>query len=73
MAATSESYTHIAVVGETWDSLAYDAYGVEGMASVIWQANPRLGSTVSFEGGEKVTIPIVQKVVTPESLPPWRR
>lgn len=74
MASTyKDSYIHTAAAGETWDILAYNAYGVESMASLIWQANPRLGSLVVFEGGEQITIPIVEKAQTPQSLPPWRR
>lgn len=70
---TTSSYTHIAARGETWDSIAYKAYLEERMASTIIQANQELCHIVVFEGGEEITIPIVSKVVTPESLPPWRR
>lgn len=76
MATTYEitgSYVHIAAAGETWDSIAYKAYLQERMASIIIQANPRLCSTVIFEGGERITVPIVNRIETPESLPPWRR
>lgn len=69
----SDHYTHVAVANDTWDTIAYAAYGEERMASSLIQANPRLGDVVVFEGGEEVRVPYVTSVATPSSLPPWRR
>lgn len=71
--ATQSSYEYIAAAGDTWDSIAYKAYLQERMATLIIKANPRMCHIVTFSGGEKLTIPIVSKATTPQSLPPWRR
>ena len=73
MSTISDAITYTAAAGETWDSIAYRVYLEERMASTLIQANPRLGSVVMFEGGEVITAPIVSKVKTPDTLPPWRR
>lgn len=73
MATQSDGYTYIARAGDTWDSIAYYAYAEERMASTIIEANPRLGHIVIFEGGERLTVPIVSAVKSPDTLPPWRR
>lgn len=73
MTSSSDSYVYTARAGDTWDSIAYSAYLQEQMASVVIQANPRLGSTVVFEGGEQIVVPIVSEVATADTLPPWRR
>lgn len=70
---STSSYVYTAACGDTWDAIAYKAYLQERMASTLIAANPRLVATVVFEGGEKVTVPIVTKADTPKSLPPWRR
>lgn len=73
MTTATRSKTYIAAAGETWDVVAFKAYLDERMASVLIQANPRLAHMVVFEGGERLSVPVVDKVKTPESLPPWRR
>lgn len=59
--------------GDTFDSIALAAYNEERMASTIITANPDLCDVLIFEGGELVRIPIVETVITPDTLPPWRR
>lgn len=59
--------------GDTFDSIALAAYNEERMATTIIAANPDLSDLLIFEGGESVQIPIVEKVQTPDTLPPWRR
>lgn len=61
--------------GETWDSIAMMAYKEERMASLIMDANRDMLSTIMFEGGEVIRLPIITKsqVVNDETLPPWRR
>ena len=59
--------------GESWDLLAGQAYGTETMASVIISANPDLADVVLFDGGEVIDLPLVDRVESPDTLPPWRR
>lgn len=69
----SQYIEHIASAGDTFDTLALAAYSEERMATVLIEANPDLSDMVIFEGGELVRIPIVEKIQTQDSLPPWRR
>lgn len=73
MPPTSRYYIHTARAGETWDEIAYSAYLEEREASLILKANIDLADVVTFEGGEKIKVPIIDKVETPKTLPPWRR
>lgn len=66
-----EPYT--ACQGDTYDTLALQAYGEERMSHIIAQANPDLMGVLIFEGGERLRIPLVDRVETPDTLPPWRR
>ncbi len=59
--------------GESFDLLAGRAYGQEVMASTIIAANPDLCDVVLFEGGESIDLPLVERVESPDTLPPWRR
>ena len=59
--------------GDSFDLLAGQAYGEESMASAIIAANPDLCDVVIFDGGEAISLPLVDRVETPETLPPWRR
>lgn len=59
--------------GESFDLLAGQAYGQEVMASTIIAANPDLCDVVLFEGGEAIDLPTVERVESPDTLPPWRR
>lgn len=58
---------------DTFDMLALQAYGEERMAHVIAKANPDYMGVLVFDGGEPLRIPIVERVSTPDTLPPWRR
>lgn len=64
---------YTASAGDTFDSLALDAYDDERLASAIAEANPELASVLVFEGGEAVSIPVFSEVEVPDTLPPWRR
>ena len=59
--------------GDTFDLLAGQAYGQETMASSIIAENPDFCDTVIFDGGEVIRLPLVDRVDTPDTLPPWRR
>ena len=65
--------TVVTVEGDTFDSLALECYDDERQAGLIIQANPDHCDTLIFEGGVALRIPIVENVVLPETLPPWRR
>lgn len=69
----SDHYVHVCVSGDTWDAIAYDAYGEERMATTLLEANPRMVDVVVFEGGEEVKVPYVSRPVSTDTLPPWRR
>ena len=43
------------------------------MAHYIIQANPDYADVLIFEGGEKLRIPTLESVESPDTLPPWRR
>ena len=64
---------YIAQGGDTFDSIALAAYNEERMASTIIAANLDYCDVLIFDGGEKILVPIVETVSTPETLPPWRR
>ena len=64
---------YVARQGDTYDLLAAQAYGTEGMASIIIKANPDLSDVVMFDGGEHLRFPQVDIVETADTLPPWRR
>ena len=59
--------------GDSWDLLAGQAYGQEVMASTLIAANPDLCDVVLLEGGEVIDLPLVERVESPDTLPPWRR
>ena len=59
--------------GDTFDLLAGQAYGHETMAGAIIAENPDYCDTVIFEGGEVLRLPLVDRVESPDTLPPWRR
>lgn len=71
--STDRYYMHTARAGETWDSIAFDAYLEEREASTIIKANIDMAHVVRFEGGEKVRVPVIEKVYTAATLPPWRK
>lgn len=64
---------YICRAGESFDLLAGQAYGHETMASAIVAENPDLCDVVLFEGGEVISLPLVDRIESPDTLPPWRR
>lgn len=76
MASTVEVVGHRSYTcraGDSWDLLAGQAYGQEAMASTLIAANPDLCDVVLLEGGEVIDLPLVERVESPDTLPPWRR
>ncbi len=64
---------YIARQGDSFDLLAWQAYGEERLASLIAEANPRYTDVLLFEGGEELSIPTVDRVDGALDTPPWRR
>jgi phage tail protein X len=59
--------------GDTFDTLALAAYNEERMSSVIIAENPDYADVVIFDAGVSLSIPVLETIETPETLPPWRR
>ena len=75
-----EYFEYTCSQGETWDSIAYDAWADddltgEYLASWLMEVNPQYLETVMFEGGEVLRIPrfYETELEDDESLPPWER
>ena len=47
--------------GDSFDLLAWQAYGEERLASIIAEANPGYMDVLLFEGGEELSIPMVDR------------
>ena len=64
---------HTCTAGETFDSIAFEYYTDELLATVIMAANKDLCDTLIFEGGEVLLVPVIEEdEETPGTLPPWR-
>lgn len=59
------------VQGDTFDLLAYKAYGSEFLAHLIIQANPSYANVIIFDAGVILSLPKIKKELTAEK-PPWR-
>lgn len=73
MSMVKEYKEYTTRAGDTFDLLAIAAYDEEKMASYIINANPLHTSTLVFEAGVKLKIPVLDKTEKPSTLPPWRR
>ena len=60
------------IQGDTFDSIALDFYDEEYYASEIINANPDFGSTIVFDEGIMLKIPILD-IKNNDLLPPWKR
>lgn len=61
-----------AATGDTFDFLAFIAYGDETRAHVLMSANPQYLDRSVFHGGEILIVPEPEEP-RPSSLPPWKR
>ena len=63
---------YIAANGDTWDAIAFKAYGDEFQFPQIMEANRDKSDVVIFSGGESVTIP--DRVVVEDTIisSPWQ-
>lgn len=64
---------YVAAAGDMFDALAFRYYTQERMAHYIIQANPDYADVVIFSGGERLRIPVMTEIESPDTLPPWRR
>lgn len=66
------SFEYTTMHGDTFDMLALDVYNNEFKSKYIIEANPQYASTIIFDAGVKLTIPILEDSAQ-TTLPPWKR
>ncbi len=64
--------TYTTTQGDTWDSIAYELFGIESRMLNLMQANPDHLNTVIFGAGIELQIPSLPDEVQSD-LPPWKR
>jgi hypothetical protein len=64
---------YTAKANDAFDLLALRAYGDDKLASYIIAENPDYSDVITFDGGEKIRIPIVEDPETEETVAPWKR
>ena len=64
--------TNTTVSGDTWDIVAYKAYGNEMYMDTLIKANIEYKDTYIFPAGVVLTLPEIELTVS-ESLPPWKQ
>ncbi len=62
---------YVTIAGDTWDMIAYKAYGKEIYADYLMKNNYDLLDIFVFSAGTKVYIPELPEETT-SNLPPWR-
>lgn len=63
---------YTAARGDTWDSIAYKAFGDEFFMPQIMEANRKYSGVVIFDGGERVTIPDQVYIESAIISTPWQ-
>lgn len=64
--------TYTTVSGDTWDIVAYKAYGNEMYMDTLIKANIEYKDTYIFPAWVVLTLPEIELTVS-ESLPPWKQ
>ena len=64
--------TYTTVSGDTWDIVAYKAYGNEMYMDTLIKANIEYKDTYIFPAGVVLTLSEIELTVS-ESLPPWKQ
>lgn len=64
--------TYTTVSGDTWDIVAYKAYGNEMYMDTLIKANIEYKDTYIFPAGVVLTLPEIELTVS-EFLPPWKQ
>ena len=63
---------YITSEGETFDSIAYELYDNEFLASELIAFNPWYASTLIFHSGIILIVPVYNQTEIANDLPPWR-
>ena len=63
--------TYTVYQGQTWDQVAFDLWGREGMTHHLLAANPTYRHLVFFPAGLVLAVPAVE-VPPIEEPPPWQ-
>ena len=69
----TDRITYVANKNETFDLLEFWQYGDEHFADLLMRENPDYCDMLIFEGGEELTMPIINVQEIEDSLPPWRK
>lgn len=64
--------TYTTVSGDTWDIVAYKAYGNEMYMDTLIKANIEYKDIYIFPAGVVLNLPEIELTVS-ESLPPWKQ
>lgn len=64
--------TYTTKSGDTWDSVAYKAYGNEMYMDTLIKANIEHKDTYIFPAGVTLSLPEIDLEVS-DSLPPWKQ
>ena len=64
--------TYTTVSGDTWDIVAYKAYGNEMYMDTLIKANIEYKDTYIFPAGVVLTLPEIELTVS-ESMPTWKQ
>lgn len=64
--------TYTTISGDTWDIVAYKAYGNEMYMDMLIKANIEHKNTFIFPAGVTLTLPEIDLEVS-ETLPPWKQ
>ncbi len=69
-----DNMVYVTVQGDTFDSIAFEYYTDEKLASVIIEANPEYADTLIFDEEAELSIPVIEEEEeTPSTAPPWRK
>lgn len=70
-----ETYTSYTTrQGDTWDNIAYRAYGDALAMQSIINANPQIPITDELPAGITLNVPIIpEPTLDTDLLPPWKR
>ena len=72
-AAIVEVLSYKTKKGDTFDTIALELYAEGRMASVLMEHNKEHISTLIFDAGVSLNLPVFSGSALPVSLPPWRR
>ncbi len=69
-----DNMIYTTVQGDTFDSIAFEYYTDEKLASTIIEANPLYADVLIFDEEIELLIPVLEEEDgTPSTAPPWRQ